>query len=194
MKRKLVASVSVGALLFSVYLAVGGNVAEQSAFLADGGYAPNRVATCPVRIAPNCLTAAVDAGIKVRAYERLRFPVSLSADGGLRDVQLPPMRTGAVHHCVEVLDWADCTLDAAAAYPAVAAMWGDALPFSVVGVTRKCVRPRLPSLPCPRRLPDGGPFNFGDRNVFPRAEAVNPATCETVECGIVFGDDPEVDL
>lgn len=71
--RRLVTVVSVGALTFAVYLATGGTVPEQVAYLADGGFAPNRDATCPVRLDPDF---AADAGLSI--YQRLKFPVALT--------------------------------------------------------------------------------------------------------------------
>jgi hypothetical protein len=197
MQRSLIATVSVGALVFGVYLAVGGNVRQQQDFLADAGYdTPTHVATCPVLIAKDCVNYAQDAGINVHTYERLRFPVIITPDGGYRDVQLPPMPLSIIlgRRCVDVIDWSDCTLQLASAAPAVAAKWGNTLPFAT-GVNRKCVRPNYDAgVMCARALSDGGWFYFGDRNVFPRAEAQNPLDCEQVECTIFAGDDPERDL
>ena len=197
MNRVLVTVTAVGALTFSVWMVAGGTPSQQTAFLADAGITQgNRVATCPVRIDDDCLAVARDAGIDARKYERLRFPVFLTVlpDAG-RDVQLPPMRAGVVRACIEVVDWSDCTLDTNATYPAVASLWGNALPFRMTGVTRKCVRPNFDAgLACNRVRSDGGVYSFGDRNVYPRNKAFAPATCEPVECVIFFGDNPEVDL
>lgn len=199
MNLKLVTTVVVDAWTYFVWLVTGGNVTAQTNYLADAGKAaPTHVATCPVRIDPGCLSAARDAGVNVQMYERLSFPVWMASDAGanVRNVFMPPMRQGLVRDCVETVDWSDCTLVTAASKPAVAAKWGNALPFGI-GNTRKCVRQKADAgLPCTRLnvLPDGGSGSFGDRNVFLRSEAVNPAQCETCECSIFLGDNPESDL
>jgi hypothetical protein len=197
MTRVQIAAVTVGALVFSVFVVVGGTVSQQAAFLADAGYtAPTHVATCPVRVSPECVVAANDAGHQVRTNDRLRFPVAIRvlSDGG-RDVQMPPMNLGIVARCIEVTNWADCALDTPATYPVVAALLGQQLPFSAVGVVKKCVRPKFDAgLTCLRRDADGGAYSFGDRNVMQRTDAVDPLQCEPVECSIVYGDDPESDL
>lgn len=197
MIRKLVATVVVGALTFSVWIGVGSPFTVQVNILADAGMsAATHVATCPVRIEPSCRAKALDAGLVVSTYERLRFPVHMRTPGtGRRDVQLPPMKTGLVRDCVEVLDWNDCALVTAASAPAVAAKWGEELPFSKAGISRKCVRQKADAgLLCRRKLPDGGPSDFGDRNVFPASDAVDAGACESVECSVVLGDNPETDL
>lgn len=198
MRRVQIALVTVGALAFSVFVVVGGTVAEQVNFLVDAGYtAPTHVAACPVRISDECVAAATDAGLSVHPYERLRFPVAVRVlpDGG-RDVQMPPMDTATARRCLEVMNWADCTLDPPATYPGVAALLGQPLPFQPAGaIQRGCVRPKFDAgLICNRMRSDGGVYSFGDRNVFRRAEAVDPATCEPVECTIFAGDDPETEL
>lgn len=194
MKRVLVVIVSVGALVFSVVAVVGGSPAQQTAFLAsDAGInGPTHVATCPVRIDPDCVARAAAAGIAVKTNERLKFPVARVAmlDGGIM-IQLPPMQTGVIRECIQVKDWSDCTLATAASDPTAAGKWGQALPFTKTGTVRGCVRRKADAgLPC--RFVDGG--LPGNRNVFPRALANNPATCESCECSITLGEDPEVDL
>lgn len=195
-RRSLIATVLVGATTFTVFLVTGTptpTVSEQTAFLIDAGYTgATHVATCPVRFYPSCVAVANDAGIPVHVYERLRFPVAMIAlaDGG-RDVQLPPMNLGIVQECFRVVDWADCTLATAASAPAIAGLIGQQLPFSLAGAVRKCVRPKFDAgLQC--LLADGG--SRGDRNVFARTEAADPAQCEPVECAVYLGSDPEVDL
>lgn len=197
MTRLQITVVTVGALVFSVFVVVGGTVAQQMQFLQDAGYAgATHIATCPVRVSPECVAMAADAGVMVKTNDRVRFPVAIItlADGG-KDVQLPPMNRGLTQRCLDVVDWADCTLDAPATYPAVAALLGQQLPFSVAGVVKKCVRANFDAgLVCNRKRGDGGVYSWGDRNVYLRAESVNPARCEPVECQITFGEDPEVDL
>ena len=146
MRRVQIALVTVGALAFSVFVVVGGDVSEQTAFLVDAGYtAPTHVATCPVRVSPECVAMATDAGLTVHSYERLRFPVAVRVlpDGG-RDVQMPPMDVGLARKCIEVMDWAACALDPPATYPGVAALIGQPLPFQPAGAAlRGCVRPKF---------------------------------------------------
>ena len=197
MNRLQIAAASVGALGVVVFVVVGGNVLQQTTYLADAGYSPTHVATCQVRLSPECVALATDAGFPLRTYERVRFPVSMAtlADGG-RDVQLPPLPLASARRCVEVVDWNDCTIVLAASAPAIAALWGQPVPFTTLGTVKRCVRAKLDAgLACDRRQADGGVFSFGDRNVFQRAEAVAPATCEPVECGpVVLGEDPETEL
>lgn len=193
MSRSLLTTVLVGATVFSVYLVTGGTVPEQTAYLVDAGYTgATHVATCPVLISPDCVDAGQQAGIPVHRYERLRFPVAIRplADGG-RDVQMPPMNTQLAGACIQVVDWTDCTLATAASAPAIASLIGQQLPFSLAGAVRKCVRPKFDAgLTCVHL--DGG--STGDRNVFARADAFDPLTCEPVECVVFAGADPEVDL
>jgi len=197
MQRVLVTIAIVGGLSYSVYLVTGGTVSQQTAFLQDAGYTgATHVASCPVIFNTTCLAQAQDAGIPVHKYEMLRFPVAvrLLSDGG-RDVQLPPMNVDAVRACFEVMDWTQCTLVTAASAPSIAALIGQQLPFSLAGAVRMCVRPNMDAgLTCMRRGVDGGPFSFGDRNVFQLGDAVNSNDCESVQCAVYFGDDPEVDL
>ena len=192
-RRELIAIALFGPIVATVYLVTGTptpTVSEQIAFLVDAGYTgATHVATCPVRFAPDCVAAANDAGIPVHAYERLRFPVAIInlPDAG-KDVQLPPMNLGIVQECFRVVDWADCTLATAASAPAIAGLIGQQLPFSLVGAVRKCVRPKFDAgLDCLHL--DGG--STGDRNVFQRTDAVDPARCESVECSIYLGDSPD---
>ena len=186
MNRSLVTVAIVGALSFTVYVVTGGGVQQQTDFLADAGIAPNRDATCPVRLDPDFAT---DAGLKV--YQRLLFPVNLRtlADGG-RDVTMPPMPLQQARNAIEVVDWTDCTLVASTA--PVAALWGTQRPFTSAGVVKPWCRQKSDAgLPCV--LLDGG--TFGDRNVSPCAARANPATCERVSGGSIYaGDDPERDL
>lgn len=182
-KRIQVTVVGVGALVFAVFLATGGTVAEQTAFLS--GSVVNRDCTCPVR-----LDAAYASDSGLGLYQRLTFPCALVVlpDAG-RDVQLPPMPQGA-RAALDVIDWNDCTL--AASTGPVAALWGAARPVTGAGVVKPWCRARLPGQPCLRVLSDGGSGSFGDRNVFPCAQAVTPATCERASGNTHYlGDDPE---
>lgn len=196
MNRTQITTVAVGALTFVIYLATGGNVARQNQFLGDAGYSgATHVATCPVRISDECLAIAIDAGVSIHRFETLRFPIAqvVMADGG-RDIQLPPMNQN-VRNCVEVIDWSACGLATAGTFPAVAAKWGNAIPFAITGSPKPCVRQKADAgLTCLKLLSDGGSFDYGDRNVYARSEAVSPATCEQVACGILSGDDENNDL
>lgn len=182
--RKLITTVLVGSLTFSVYLLTGGTVQEQTDDAADAGISPpNRDATCPVRLDEDY---AADAGLRV--YQRLQFPVALKVlpDGG-RDVTLPPMPVQRVRQALDVVDWNDCTLSASSG--PIAALWGTPRPF--VATTRPWCRQRTDAgLPC--LLLDGG--SFGDRNITPCSARLLPATCERVSSLNLFFGDSEEDL
>ena len=62
------------------------------------------------------------------------------------------------------------------------------------GEVPPCVRANFDAgLMCRRLLADGGSFQFGDGNVGPRGDAVAPnVACEAVECGVYYGEGPEV--
>ena len=185
MKRALTATVTVGALVFSVYVATSGTVAEQVADMEDAGYAPpNRDATCAVRLDPDFAT---DAGLGSKVYQRLLFPVVLTvlSDGG-RDVQMPPMPIQRVRQSIEVVDWNDCTLAASTA--PVRARWGTSQPFSVVANGAKPWCRQGPGKPCLGL--DGG--TMGNRNVSLCSLRAAPATCERIGTGVIMlGDSPE---
>jgi hypothetical protein len=194
MKRLLVTVVSVGALTFSVYLAVGGDVSAQKDFLVDAGYAPSHVATCPVRISPECVALAADAGVTVHTYERLSFGVDVNvmADGG-RDVQLPPMAMAA-RECIQP-DWPNCTLALCATRPTVCAKVGQPLPFVLEARSGRCLRKNTDAGFPDCFTSDGG--DPGDMNV--HAAAFFSGTCEPVEasgpsCAVVAGENPNVEL
>jgi hypothetical protein len=196
MRRVNLAVATFGAVLLIVYAMQGGTTQEQAAFLVDAGFVrASHVATCPVRLSPECVALGEDSGMQLHAYERMKFPCAITAlpDGG-REIQLPPIGTTSDDVCVEVLDWNDCSI-----VPTDGGVFGEAFPFSVAGVTRKCVRAKLDAgLPCLRASPpllDGGTaYSFGEGNVFERTQAVDPTTCEPVECVVVSGDDPGVEL
>lgn len=185
MIRKLVTTVGVGALTFTVYLLTGTTVTQQTNEALDAGVSPpNRDATCPVRLD---VDYALDAGVSI--YQRLTFPVSQRtlADGG-RDVTLPPMPV-AQRQAIDVVDWNDCSL--AASTGPVAALWGTTKPFTASGVTKPWCRQKADAgLPCV--LADGG--TFGDRNISLCATRANPATCERVSSGVIFLGDSEDSL
>jgi hypothetical protein len=189
MNRKLITVALVSGLSFSVYMVSGGSVTAQTDFLTDAGIAPNRDATCPVRLDEDF---AADAGLKL--YQRLKFPVRLTtlSDGG-RDVQMPPMPIAVMRNAIEVVDWSDCTLNASTG--PVAALWGTQRPFLLTGVVKPWCRAKEDAgLPCLRVLPDGGSASFGNRNVYPCANAVNPSTCERASSGVVYSGDNDEDL
>ena len=196
MNRLQISVVTVGAVVFTIFVGVGMSATQQAASLVDAGITATHVATCHVRLSAECVAVANDAGYPLHTHERLRFPVSMLVlpDGG-RDVTLPPMNLGVARRCVEVVDWADCAFVTAAAAPVVAALWGQPLAFTTLGAVKKCVRPKFDAgLACNRVQADGGVYSFGDRNAFPVGEAFAPATCESIECSIYLGEDPEVDL
>lgn len=191
MIRKLITSVVVsGGLAFSVFLAVGGSVQEQTDYLADAGVTPNRNCTCPVRLDEDF---ALDAGLGL--YQRVTFPCAVTTpDAGLRDVQLPPMPAGRARDAIDVVDWNDCTLSASTA--PVAAKWGDRQPFVLVPrAAHPWCRAKLPLLPC--LLLDGGSFDtpgqIGGGNIGPCSERLLPlVSCERVSSKTIYaGDDTE---
>lgn len=185
MKRALIAAVAVGSSVFAIFLATPGTVTEQADFLADGGFTPNRNATCPVR-----LDADVAAAAGVAVNLTVTFPVSrrVLPDGGI-DITLPPMPSG-VRQALDVPDWTECTLAASTA--PVAALWGAQRPFTRVGVVGKWCRAKFDAgLPC--LLVDAG--SVGDRNVSVCSTRADPATCERISAGFIYsGEDPERDI
>jgi hypothetical protein len=191
MNRKPIGLVIVGLTAFTVWI-VGGNatVQEQADFLADAGRAPNRDATCLVRLDPDF---ALDAGVGV--YQRLLFPISLlvTSDGG-RDVHMPPMPNQRVRDAIEIVDLGDCTLAASTA--PIAALWGAQKPFVPAAVKPFCRAKWDAGLLCV--LLDGG--TYGDRNITPCSWRATPSTCERVAgAGTYFersadGGDPSEDL
>lgn len=198
-RRSLIATVLVGATTFTVFLVTGTptpTAQEQTSFLVDSGYAAaTHVVTCPIRFARPCLDDLRDAGFVVRKNDRIKFPVHVTdLDDGGREIQLPPMPRYGQRECFKVADWADCgNLRLAATDLATAALWGTDFPVDKTPA-KKCVRAKQPTKPCLRALPDGGSYDFGDRNVYPKSDAADPATCEKVECSILLGEDPEQDL
>lgn len=62
-------------------------------------------------------------------------------------------------------------------------------------VTPRCVRaPVAGGTGCQRSVGDGGFRYFGAGNVFPAALSNSHASCEPVNCTVLYGDDPAVDL
>jgi hypothetical protein len=185
MRRVQVALVAVGTLVFSVFIVSNGTVGEQTDFLADGGYAPNRDATCPVRLDDD-----VAAAVGVKVNLRILFPVarSVMSDGGI-DIQLPPMPHG-VRSAFTVYDWTDCSLAASTA--PVRALWGTSRPFvGVAQASKPWCRAKLDAgLPCVGL--DGG--DMGDRNVGACALRADPATCERVGTGVIYAGDSDEDI
>lgn len=181
--RRLLAVVLVAGVSWSIYLA------------ADSGpVGTQRIAECPVRLSDEAIAIAQDAGLSVHRYERVRFSVFVSnaTDGGTgKDVDLP-QAMARVARFVEVFPgWDACTLSACTLQPVICTLWDAGLPLRLAP-SRTCVRQRADAgLPCLRLGVDGG-FDFGDMNVFPRAEAVNPATCEQTECAVYGGEEGEL--
>jgi hypothetical protein len=189
----LAVSTVVGGVSYSVWSPVVG-----VATLTDAGIAPTHASACDVRFAPDCLAQARDAGLDAHRYERVAFPVYVQADGGAADIVLPPgipVTSYTGQRCVQVLDWGSCTLTPCADAGAICALWGHPLPVTMTGQVRGCVRAHLDAgLPCLRHDGDGGARDFGDGNVSARSTAVDPATCEPVQCVVYAGDDPMGDL
>jgi len=177
----------------AVVLAGGTTVAI---FVGTSNDTANRVATCPVRLTDRGLAVAREAGLDLKRNELIRFGVVRRAlsDGGL-SFDIPPEMDG-LRGLVTVKDWRECTIDPAASFPGVTSRWDAGVPFVFPGAaSRRCVRAKLSAgLTCLRMRGDGGVYSFGDRNVFPRAEADAPLMCEPCECSATLGEDPEVDL
>lgn len=173
--RRLLTAVTIGATSVLVYLAA-----------STGPVGVQREATCPVRVSDECRAIYASQGLTVARYERLKFPVFRRAlsDGGV-EIDMP-RALARVQDCIEVRDWSDCVLAACpGTAPLVCALWDAGMPVRRAPL-RSCVRAKYDAgLLCP--VVSGG----GDRNVYPRARAVNPAQCEAVECGVLAGEDPD---
>lgn len=199
----LVATAVVGGVTFTVYAPARGLTAAD---YADAGVSgPNRVATCPVRVSPECAQA-----YGTRRYETVRFLVVLGAlaDGG-RDVLLPPRPRGVASECLRVMDWTECDIDPTASFPAVAAKWDAPVPVTLARQVSRYVIPdcRRPdggydlhlgddggAVPdCRRRELDGGSRWFGC-NVMRRAEAVGTQCIAAPTGVIVYGERLEESL
>ena len=196
MKRILLTVVAVGSLTFSVFIFSGGNVTQQTNALADAGITPTHVATCPVRISPELQDDSRAAGVNVRTYERLTFPVSVRVlpDAG-REVQLPPIRQDAREGIQP--DWPNCTLALCSTRPALCAKWGTPLPLALETRSARCARKNVAGGKATCALTDGG--DPGDMNIYPAARFGNVALCESVEgigpaCAVVLGDNPNTEL
>jgi hypothetical protein len=184
----VVATVGVGSLTFTVLVPDPGTTALD---LADAGIAaPNRVATCPVRVDPSCAAA-----LGVRLYETVRFPVyrEVLPDAGIALV-LPP-RIARASRCVEVVEWAHCDLDPVANFPAVAAKWDDPVPLTLARSSSKHAIPdchgddggwvdKHEPVDCRRVELDGG-SRWAGCNVLPRAAATG-TQCLDAPTGTVF--------
>lgn len=133
-------TVTVGAVSYTLYAPEPGT---RAADLADAGVtAPNRIATCPVRVDPSC-------GLPVPRYATVRFPVfrDVMADGGIALI-FPP-RIARAARCLDVRDWSQCDLDPVSSFPAVAARWDAAVPLVLARAASKFVIPDC-------RTADGG--------------------------------------
>lgn len=123
---------------------------------------------CSVRIGAPARALAADAGFAFgpQSYQRVRLiGMRCAADGG------------GFAYGVPVTD---------AGWPI----------FAVTTTTPLCVRAPLDGgTSCLRAgaLLDGGAKFFGTGNVFPATQAAG-SNCQPVECGVVFGDDPNVTL
>lgn len=129
-----------------------------------------------------CTVGFVDCSVRIGAPAR-----AMAADAGFtfgpqiyQRVRLIGMR---------------CAVDGGFAYavPVTDAGWPI---FAVTTTTPLCVRAPLDGgTSCLRKglQPDGGAAFFGTGNVFPSGQAAG-SNCEQVECGVVFGDDPNKTL
>lgn len=129
-----------------------------------------------------CTVGFVDCSVRIGATAR-----AMAADAGFtfgpasyQRVRLIGMR---------------CAVDGGFAYtvPVTDAGWPI---FAVTITTPLCVRAPLDGgSSCLRAgaAPDGGARFFGTGNVFPASQAAG-SHCDAVECGVVFGDDPNVTL
>jgi hypothetical protein len=144
--------------------------AQADNVLVDAGSAcSTRLVTCDVRVGQQARDWAADAGLTLGAkrYQRLRF-VGLrcpGADGG-SSFGVPMDSTGMPQFA------------------------------SVTTQAPRCARAPLDGgLDCLRTgaAVDGGARFFGTGNVFLAGEA-SGTQCEAVQCGVVFGDDADLDL
>lgn len=138
--------------------------------LADAGQptSTTRLITCPIRVGQGLRNWAADAGITVgpAKYQTLRF-VGLRArgwDGGFA-MGIPMDDNGLPQFS------------------------------SLTATTLPCVRaPVSGGTGCKRSTRDGGFAYFGAGNVFPSSESNGHASCEPVNCSVMYGDNPDTDL
>lgn len=190
----LVTVVTVGGVTYSVY-APNSPAVTPIAYADAGVAAPTHIATCPARIRPQCAAA-----YGTRRYETLRFPVFVAATPGDPqgfDVLLPPRSQSVAGPCIEVMRWADCTLEAVTGGTQAAALayWVAEIPVLVARSSSSHVVPDCRGadggwddahapVACQRREPDGG-SRWSGCNVMPRAQAVGGA-CLDAPTGVVF--------
>jgi hypothetical protein len=198
--------------LVALFLVAG---VQWQVYLGPETGAANRVVTADVRFDEDCKAKAEAVlGSRVPRYARARFPAQRTASAPIAQPGQPtpasavklvlPQRLKRTARCLEVMDWKNVDVEACALRPATCALWGNAEALPVrFGTVPRCVRAKPDAgLACLRNVPlppppmgDGGVqvLDLG-RTVTPRAWAVNPATCEPVNCVIYAGEDPEVDL
>lgn len=174
-----IASVTVGTVTYTIWRPK--NTAD-IADIADAGVnAANRVATCPVKVSDECR-----AKFGAKQYETLRFPIYLDVVNATTSNVILPPASKAVKSCIDIIDFSKCDMDPVATFPAVAAKWGDANPFTRVAGSSKAVIPdcRNPDggwndqhapVACTRTQVGGGTAWAGC-NVMPRSES-NGAQC-----------------
>lgn len=141
---------------------------QANAILADAGSSClTRLVECPFRIGPRIRAIGADAGVTFgpQKYQRVRLiALRCPAAGGGFSFGVPTDDNGWPIYAV------------------------------TPGVTPACVRaPVAGGVTCTRAELDGGQRYFGAGNVFPAAEARGTG-CQPVECTVMAGDDPDVDL
>lgn len=190
----LVTVVVVGAATYTVY-GPSSPAITPTHYLDAGVSGPTHIATCPARIRPQCA-----ATYGTRRYETLRFPVFVTGTPGNAqgfDVLLPPRSQSVAGPCIEVMAWADCTLEAVTAGTQAAALayWVAEIPVLVARSSSSHVVPDCRGadggwddahapVACQRREPDGG-SRWAGCNVMPRAQSVGGA-CLDAPTGVVY--------
>lgn len=175
------AIVTIGTATWYVWTPDAPGVTE--AHYADAGLvAPNRIATCDVRLSTGCADDE-DAGSR---YLRLRFPIYLEANGNRRDAVFPPRTPLGLElgrRCVEFLDFSACALALCSTDQAFCdSAWGSTKPWQ--RVTQPCRR-RNSAKGFATCLRSG--IDFGEWNAFPAVEA--SGACEETACVVFAGEE-----
>lgn len=193
--------------LLAAVLVAGGGVAvysyrEASTTFADlqaagiGTDCSNRLIICSEKINPVLRNRLADAGYPLpaaRKYARVGRQAfnCTNPDGGTRELIVPGFEHfSAGNNDATIPEPTRCIDRPCADLPGfcgngpknVALASG----IAVYGAPQ-CVRAPADGGTCNRRLPDGGSRFFGRLNVMP-ADAGVGASCESVECAVMFGD------